>query len=323
MLELKINIVPIAFESLGVRSMCTYIETPDIRILIDPGVALGLRYGKHPHPREYKSLMEARRKIYEASEKAEVIIITHYHTDHYTPLKILDYLWIWSEPERVEKIYEGKRVFIKDYRNNINFNQMRRGWIFWKLLNKIDCETGIADGKIMKFNGTEILISNPVPHGEIRSKLGYVLMVKITFEEENILYTSDIQGPQSEEITHQIISLKPKFIIIGGPATYVTTSIMNIEETINNITKLKEITTRIILDHHILRDKNWKKYFNKIKEKVEKKDKIQTAAEYLGKRNKTLECIRDKLYEREEPSKEFMKWCKAINKHHGKEPPPI
>jgi len=30
-----------------------------------------------------------------------------------------------------------------------------------------------------------------------------------------------------------------------------------------------------------------------------------------------------KLYEKEEPSTEFTKWCKSIRKHRGKEPPPI
>jgi len=37
----NIKVIPLADESFGVRSMCTYIETPDVKILTDPGVSLG------------------------------------------------------------------------------------------------------------------------------------------------------------------------------------------------------------------------------------------------------------------------------------------
>lgn len=316
------KVIPIAFESLGVRSMCTFIETKDVKLMIDPGMSLGLRYGKMPHPKEYKSLIKARKKMYKEAEKTDLIIITHYHIDHYTQLKITDYMWTWSEPENTEKLYEGKKILLKDYRNNINLNQKRRGWIHWKLLNKIGCKVEIADNKIININNTRIRISEPIPHGEENSKLGYVLMVEIEEENEKVLYASDIQGPQTTKLTNEIIMLKPNIAIIGGPTTYITTQTKRIMETINNIKTLKNNIPKVILDHHILRDRDWRKYFNKIREK-EGKNRIQTAAEYMGKKNKTLECIRDLLYEKYEPSKEFLKWCRSINKHRGKEPPPI
>ena len=60
----KIKVVPLAEESIGVRSMCTYIETPDTKILIDPGASLApKRNGYPPHPREYQALAECRKKI--------------------------------------------------------------------------------------------------------------------------------------------------------------------------------------------------------------------------------------------------------------------
>ena len=49
----KIEVHPLAYESLGVRSMSTFIQTPDVSLLIDPGVALGPRKPIIPHPREY------------------------------------------------------------------------------------------------------------------------------------------------------------------------------------------------------------------------------------------------------------------------------
>jgi predicted metallo-beta-lactamase superfamily hydrolase len=318
-----IKVTPIAFESLGVRSMCTYIETRNIRMLIDPGASLGFRYGKMPHPLEYRSLMETKRRMYEIAEKVDTIIITHYHTDHYTPLKMTDYLWTWTTPSEAEKLYEGKRVIIKDYKNNINLNQRRRGWIFWKLLSKIECKVEIADDKIIVDGDTNIIISKPVPHGEENSKLGYVVMVEVEEANERVLFASDIQGPQTKSLTDWIISLNPNLVILSGPPTYMPNALKNVNETINNIAKIKMKIKHTIMDHHILRDKNWKEYFNEVKGKAKNNNIIETAAEYLGVEVNALECIRDELYEREEPSAEFTKWCRSIRKHRGKEPPPI
>ena len=44
-----ISVIPVAAESLGVRSMCTFVETCDIKILLDAGVSLcPTRFGSTP-----------------------------------------------------------------------------------------------------------------------------------------------------------------------------------------------------------------------------------------------------------------------------------
>ena len=51
------KIIPIASDSLGVRSMATYIETKDCKILIDPSAALSpKRYGLPAHDKELDAL---------------------------------------------------------------------------------------------------------------------------------------------------------------------------------------------------------------------------------------------------------------------------
>lgn len=51
------HIEPLSFDSMGTRSMCTYIETEDMRIVIDPGVSLApKRYGLPPHDREKRKM---------------------------------------------------------------------------------------------------------------------------------------------------------------------------------------------------------------------------------------------------------------------------
>ncbi|RLI05497.1 hypothetical protein DRO22_02660 [Candidatus Bathyarchaeota archaeon] len=92
----KIRVHPLAFESFGVRSMCTYVETPDIKVLLDAGVALGPnRFGFPPHPREYAALKERREIIVKTAEKADVVTISHYHFDHHTP-SFTDWANLWS-----------------------------------------------------------------------------------------------------------------------------------------------------------------------------------------------------------------------------------
>ena len=62
----NIRIIPLADESLGVRSMAVYVETSTIRVLLDAGVSLApKRYGLLPHPAEFEALKEARGRLAE------------------------------------------------------------------------------------------------------------------------------------------------------------------------------------------------------------------------------------------------------------------
>src|SRR3989442_13789703 len=58
-----IRVTPLAFESLGVRSMGTLIQTKDVTVLLDAGVALGPRFRLMPHRIEFRTRDEARIRI--------------------------------------------------------------------------------------------------------------------------------------------------------------------------------------------------------------------------------------------------------------------
>jgi predicted metallo-beta-lactamase superfamily hydrolase len=141
-----IKVVPLAAESLGVRSMCTYVETPDVRVLLDAGASLcPNRYGLPPHPLEYKAIIESRKRIAEAAEKADVVTVSHYHFDHHTP-SYEDWLCNWTEEDETAKqIYQDKIVLIKNPKERINFSQRRRGWVFQKTGGKYAKKLEIAD----------------------------------------------------------------------------------------------------------------------------------------------------------------------------------
>ena len=58
------KVVPLAADSLGVRSMATYVECGATRILVDPGAALAPnRYGLPPADAEWDALKRANDRI--------------------------------------------------------------------------------------------------------------------------------------------------------------------------------------------------------------------------------------------------------------------
>ena len=72
----NIRVTPLAAESLGVRSMCAFVETRDIKVILDAAASLGpSRWGLPPHPREYKALAECRDRIAKATENRETVSV--------------------------------------------------------------------------------------------------------------------------------------------------------------------------------------------------------------------------------------------------------
>ncbi|OGS46413.1 MAG: hypothetical protein A3K66_04315 [Euryarchaeota archaeon RBG_16_67_27] len=74
------RITPLAADSLGARSMATLVETPDVRILIDPSVRLApYRYELPPHETEETRQRDLWRGIREAAKRADVLTVNHYN----------------------------------------------------------------------------------------------------------------------------------------------------------------------------------------------------------------------------------------------------
>lgn len=323
----KIKVLPIASESLGVRSMCTYVETPDVRILLDAGVSLGPnRYGFSPHPKEYAALKNSREAILKFAEKADVVTVSHYHFDHHTP-SYTDWAYNWCSAEIAEKIYGGKIVLAKNYRAYVNFSQRRRGWLFVKTSGEQADKFELADGKTFAFGGTSISFSKPVYHGPEGSDLGWVLMATIRHGDECFLFAPDVQGPISRETLNIILSEKPQMLIIGGPPAYLADFRMDrksIELAIDNLMVLAKRIPTIILDHHVLRDEGWGSFIKPIvNAALSVNHKVLTAAEFLGSENSLLESMRRSLYVNEPPSLEFAKWSKIPAAQRKLTPPPI
>jgi len=282
------RIIPLAFDSFGVRSMATFVETDNLKILIDPGVSLApLRYGLEPHPLEWQRLDETWNVIKQYAQESEVLIVTHYHYDHHDP----DY------PE----LYSGKTVFIKHPTQNINRSQRDRAAFFLEAIKGLPKRLEIADGKSFQFGETIISFSKAVCHGT-NPRLGYVTETCIKCGGEKFLHTSDVEGPSLEEQIAFILSEKPDILFVDGPMTYMLGyrySFKSLETSNANLVRaIKETGVRtLVLDHHFLRDINYKMRIKPVYEEAQKYDvKVITAAEFSGRKIEMLEALRKELY---------------------------
>lgn len=287
--------------------MATFIKTPDVSILADAGASLGPRFGLAPHPIEYRALRDARKALERFAVKADVVTISHYHFDHYTATwKSVEAKWTWSSYEVAKRIYGGKPILAKDYRDTINPSQRRRGWIFSQIAKDFAQEIRYVDSASFKYGDTTLSFSQPFPHGEDGTSLGYVLALHVKCHEDHVLFCPDVQGPISRQVLSYIVQSDPSMLIIGGPPIYLSdykVPASHIEGAFEHLSAIVSKIPLVIIDHHMMRDEKAFVWLSRLKEKVsEDKHKVLTFAEYLAKENLLLEANRPRLYEEEPPS---------------------
>jgi predicted metallo-beta-lactamase superfamily hydrolase len=307
--------------------MCTQVETPDVKILLDAGVSVcPNRFGLPPHPKEFKAISECRKRIADAADKAEIVTLSHYHFDHHTP-SFEDWLCNWTERgETARQVYEGKTVLVKNPKEMINYSQRRRGWMFERTGGKYARTLEVADGKSFVFRETRLRFSESVFHGIEDSFLGWVLMSTIECKDEKFMFAPDVQGPISKHASEVIVHERPQLLMIGGPPSYLAGFKVDenqIQIGFRNLNRIIGFSPLTVLEHHLLRDENWKEKADSVFEIArETGHKVQTAAEFLGMRNKCLESVRKRLFVENPPSEEFEKWMRLSEdtKKHTKPP---
>ncbi len=323
-----LKVTPLAAESLGVRSMCTFVESPDVTVLIDAGISLApFRFGLLPHPVEFKAIERLRQRIAKAADKANVVTISHYHFDHHTP-SFEDWLVNWTQDgETARRIYKGKTVILKNPRQNINPSQRERAWLFQRTGGKQAAKLALADGREFLFGETTLRFSEAVPHGPEDATLGYVVMATVERGGEKFMHTSDVQGPMVLRTTQLILAEKPQVLMVGGPPMYLGGFKVNeaqLQKGLTNLRSLDEAIPTTILEHHALRDEQWRHKTSQIFEAAEKSgNRVMTAAEHMGLENTFLESHRKELYLENPPSEEFRKWAKLDSREISQVKPPI
>jgi hypothetical protein len=312
------NIKILAAESLGVRSFASYIETPSLKILIDPGCALGPISGfKIPHPLEYQKLEDKTNEIIEYAKKSDVIIISHYHNDHFKNW-ITDYDYINTNSEIAESIYSNKILFLKDSRNKINYSQKKRADIFFTNVRTCCDIIHISDNKNIEFGNTKIKFSEPIFHGEHKSSRGWVIMTSIFDIEvgKTITFTSDVQGPVIDKTLEYILKIKPDILFLDGKKVYNKSMLFS-----NNLIAIANSINKIVIDHHFLRNLNWRDWIKKYL--PEKSEQFCCSAEFNGEKILQLEALRQKLFKEYPISTTFLKWMNLKQSIRKLKKPPI
>jgi predicted metallo-beta-lactamase superfamily hydrolase len=277
------KIVPLAAESLGVRSMATYVEVGKTGILIDPGAALGPnRYNLPPAPAEVEALERAIDRIKGYSVRAQLISISHYHEDHFQ-----------SDPT----LYKRSQVWVKNPSRMINESQKRRGGSFWDAV-KPHCRLDLSDGKSYEFPDALVKASPPLSHGAEGTGFGYVIALTITDRDDGFrfVHASDVQGPASAVATAYLLRERPHLLYLSGPPTYLERQVGTavIERGIENLLSIiQETGCRVILDHYSLRDPRHAVRLERLYET----GKVVSAAGYLSLPEQLLEARRNVLWQ--------------------------
>ncbi len=275
------NVTPLAFESLGVRSMATLVEAGGKRVVIDPSAALGpLRYGLPPHALEIQALSAAKEKIREAASSSDALVVTHYHYDHH---------------DSSERFYGGKTVFAKDVNASVNKSQAERGRYFARQMPP-DARLIYADGGEYEFGPLKMRFSPPVPHGPPGTRLGYVLMVRAEAGGRVLVHTSDVQGPVDEAAAEWIIGAGPDLLIVDGPPTYLLGyrfTAADMERAKANLLRIiRKTGCEVVLEHHLLRDMDHRELYAE----AYAAGNVKSAAGYLGGKDNLLEMQRKTLW---------------------------
>lgn len=322
----KIKVTPLASESLGVRSMCTLVETPDLSVLLDAGISLcPWRFNLPPHPIEFQTIARLRQDITQAAEQASVTTISHYHYDHHTP-SFEDWVVNWTEQgETARQIYQGKTVLAKNPKENINASQRERAWMFQKTGAKYSKNFEAADGKNYTYGETKLSFSPAVAHGSDDHSLGWVIMATVECGGERFMFAPDIQGPMSIQTAELILAAKPSVLMMGGPPLYLEGSRVSehkIKQALLNLERITEVVPLIIIEHHALRDEAWRNKLSDVLAKAKVRGhSIVTTAEYKGKDNLLLEAKRRQLFDEHPVSEEFKQWTKTLTGKSIAKPP--
>jgi predicted metallo-beta-lactamase superfamily hydrolase len=151
-------------------------------------------------------------------------------------------------------------------------------------------------------------------------------MTTVECDRENFLFASDVQGPMSTGTLEQILGEEHDLLMIGGPPLYLAGLKVDQAQSEKGLSSLRRIAERVphvILEHHLLRDENWREKTADVFYSAYKSGHtLQTAAEFLNTKNAFLEASRKRLFEQDPPPKDFEAWRRLTedSKKHTKPP---
>jgi predicted metallo-beta-lactamase superfamily hydrolase len=268
--------------------MACVVETTGMKVLIDPGTALGpKRFRLPPHPVEQELSQKIQKLLYDELSDATHVVITHFHGDHH-PMVEADTSQLSAH--EVLPFLKNREVLVKSNRG-VSRRQKHRRRLLEQLLGK-----SLTDADNGQF--AAISFSEPVPHGEPGNKAGTVIMVKLTANNTTFVHGSDIQL-----LNHQAIEIicnwKPDIAFIAGPPLYILENQKNAKDILKSINqhlaRLISACGTVILDHHIMHSRDGETWLDRMSE-IYGKEKICCAADFSQLPRNLLEANRKGLY---------------------------
>lgn len=282
------KITPVASDSMGTRSMATYVEIPPLSVLINPGADVAkLRFGYAPHQLEEYQLEKHLERIQLYTESARICILTRYTRPYFSI----------DRPE----LFEGKLIMLKNPNNYIHVDERKMAFDLLNHIKGLPREVIYIDGRSFEIGSTRFSFSDPVEITE-DGETAYTVSLAIHSENETLVHTSGCQGLQNPVVREFIRSQEPDVLYLDGPPLYqlnTKASQTRLDALSEALEKLYPSGVRdVILDHHFVREQNWQNRMDILSANAEKQNvRMMTAAQFRGEENNPFESRRNQLYE--------------------------
>jgi predicted metallo-beta-lactamase superfamily hydrolase len=281
----QLGVAYVAFDSLGVKSMCVRVETPEMVITVDPGVAAEGNTFPLPADKREALLKHYQQAVRESCARSQAVVVSHYHLDHF-------------HPARDAVLYGGKSLFARDPAA-MSARQAETATRFFKSIDGLPRETVWADGRKFKSGKTVVEFTPPVWHGAEDAEPGTVIMTTVSRGREKVLISSDVGGPLTRATTDAICSAKAQTVIVDGYPTYQLGRFATDHDLVRSVVNLCRILATpdvktLVADHHLARDYRYPALFRLAYAKALKlRKRFGTAAEVSGGTSRVLEGYRD------------------------------
>lgn len=271
-------------ESMGVRGLCCRVEAGTRVIVIDPGVALGIRrYGLPPHPVQIAAGRAVRRRIVAALDGATDMVFSHFHGDHVPLFKPNPYQLGFSHlPPCIKTL----RVWSLSPAGQSFTSQARARDLMDLLGPHFQVAEGLADGPLR--------FSSAVPHGVGGPTFGSVMMTRVDVGGRVFAHASDIQLLDAATID-RILDWAPHWVLAAGPPLYLSQlDAAQRSRAWDNARRLAAGVDTLILDHHLMRSLAGMAWLEDLSSAVGKR--VVCAADFMGRPRWLLEAQRRELY---------------------------
>lgn len=264
------KVLPLAADSLGVRSMATLVEEGGVRILIDPGVEPADGRAAAPPDRQgNRAEQVAAERVIAALCQAGLVVLTQWRPDHANLLPyVLSSSAVYAKsPSGSEERWEAEALVPRLRAAGLRFSP---------------CE-----GSVLSLKDLSLTFSGPLPHSQHHGAMGRraVIAVAVRSGQTCFVHASDADVCCSGEAFEWVIRQRPDLLYLGGPSMGVAGpgaaggGGAPHSGAARAILRLMDRTgCRVILDHLAVGDAGWDGGY----EDVFASPGVQTVAGYLG-----------------------------------------